>query len=179
MSRIGKKPITLPSGVKISESAGIVTVEGSKGKLSRALPKGISIKIDGDTVNLERANDSKDCASLHGLSRTLINNMVIGVSEGFTKTLELVGVGYRVALKGKSLDFNVGKSHPTIFDAPAGIEFQVEGTNKIHVKGIDKELVGQIAADIRMIRKPEPYKGKGIRYAGEHISLKAGKTAKK
>lgn len=179
MSRIGKKPVNLPSGVKVSMDGGVITVEGPKGKLSRSLPQFTSVKIDGSVLTVERENDSKTAASLHGLTRTLIDNMVIGVSEGFTKTLELVGVGYRVAMKGKDLDFNVGKSHPVIVTPPAGIEFAVEGQQKLFVKGIDKELVGQIAADIRMIRKPEPYKGKGIRYSGERVILKAGKTGKK
>ena len=178
MSRIGKMPINL-KGVKVSRSGQEVTVEGPKGKMVHKMPELISFEIDGETMNVTRANETQEAASLHGLTRTLINNMVIGVTEGFTKTLEIVGVGYRVALKGKALDFNVGKSHPVVFDPPAGIEFAVEGTNKIHVKGMSKELVGQVAADIRKIRKPEPYKGKGIRYAGEHIIRKVGKAGGK
>lgn len=179
MSRIGKKPITLPAGVKVAINGKTVAVEGPKGKLNHTVPALISVKADGNVLNVERANDTQEASALHGLSRTLIDNMVIGVSAGFTKTLEIVGVGYRVALKGKSLDFNLGKSHPVVFEPPVGIEFAVEGTQKIHVKGIDKNLVGQTAADIRMLRKPEPYKGKGIRYSGERIIMKAGKTGKK
>lgn len=179
MSRIGKKPINIPAGVKINMADGVVTVEGPKGKLAQKLPTLVSVKIDGAVVNVERDNDSKDAASRHGLTRTLVDNMVTGVTKGFTKNLEIVGVGYKVALKGKSLDFSIGKSHPVVVEPPAGIEFAVEGTQKITVKGIDKQLVGQVASDIRMIRKPEPYKGKGIRYAGERIMLKAGKTGKK
>jgi large subunit ribosomal protein L6 len=179
MSRIGKMPINLPAAVKISQKGAEITVEGPKGKMTHNIPSLISIKVDAGVLNVTRADDSKEAASLHGLTRTLINNMVVGVTEGFTKTLDIVGVGYRVALKGKSLDFNLGKSHPTVIEPPAGIEFAVEGTNKIHVKGISKEQVGQVAANLRMLRKPEPYKGKGIRYSGERVIMKAGKTGKK
>ena len=179
MSRIGKKPVVVPSAVTITAKNNVITVEGPKGKLSRKLPDRFSVKTEDGTLTVERPDDSQGSASLHGLTRTLIDNMVIGVTTGFTKTLEIVGVGYRVAMKGTALDFNIGRSHPVIFEAPQGIEFAVEGTQKIHVKGIDKELVGQIAADIRMLRKPEPYKGKGIRYSGERIIMKAGKTGKK
>ena len=138
MSRIGKMPITVPAAVKLSQNGQELTVEGPKGKLTHTLPELISAKVDGGVMTIERANDSQQAASLHGLTRTLVNNMVVGVTEGFTKTLEIVGVGYRVALKGKALDFNVGKSHPTVFEPPAGIEFAVEGNNNIHVKGISK-----------------------------------------
>ena len=179
MSRIGKKPITVPAGVKVSVDNGIVNVEGPKGKLSQKLPSLVSVKIESDTISVERDNDSKDAASRHGLTRTLIDNMVTGVTTGFSKSLDIVGVGYRVALKGRSLDFNLGRSHPVVVEPPEGIEFAVEGQLKIIVKGIDKQLVGQVAADVRMLRKPEPYKGKGIRYTGERVILKAGKTGKK
>lgn len=179
MSRIGKKEIMLPAGVKVAIDGKTVKVEGPKGKLERQMPNFITARVDGNTLFIERSNDSQDASALHGLTRTLINNMVIGVSAGFVKTLDIVGVGYKVALKGKNLDFAIGVSHPVVTEPPAGIEFAVEGNQKIHVKGIDKELVGQVAANIRKLRKPEPYKGKGIRYAGERIVLKAGKTGKK
>ena len=179
MSRIGKKPITIPSGVKIGINNGIVAAEGPKGKLTQTLPALISVKTENGTVVVERDNDSKEAASRHGLVRTLIDNMITGVTKGFSKSLDIVGVGYRVALKGKSLDFSIGRSHPVIMEPPAGIEFAVEGQQRIIVKGIDKQKVGQVAADVRMLRKPEPYKGKGIRYTGERIILKAGKTGKK
>lgn len=179
MSRIGKRPINIPAGVKISIDNKAITVEGPKGKLSHTLPGDLSAKIEDGVLTVERPDDSQKNVSLHGLTRTLVDNMIVGVTSGFVKTLEIVGVGYRVALKGKSLDFNLGKSHPVIVEPPQGIEFGVEGQQKILVKGIDKQLVGQIAADIRMLRKPEPYKGKGIRYSGERIIMKAGKTGKK
>lgn len=179
MSRIGKKPITLPAGVKVAIDGQTVTIEGAKGKLARIIPALISVKEEAGVLNVARANDTKEAASLHGLTRTLVDNMVTGVSAGFAKTLEIVGVGYRVALKDGALDFNLGKSHPVVVEPPAGIEFAVEGNQKLHVKGIDKVLVGQVAANIRMLRKPEPYKGKGIRYSGERIVMKAGKTGKK
>ncbi|MDR0454872.1 MAG: 50S ribosomal protein L6 [Deferribacteraceae bacterium] len=179
MSRIGKKPINIPSGVKIQINNGVATVEGPKGKLSQKLPALISVKEDNGLILVERDNDSKEAASLHGLIRTLIDNMVTGVTKGFSKYLDIVGVGFRVAMKGKALDFSLGRSHPVVVEPPEGIEFAVEGTQKIIVKGIDKQLVGQIAANVRMLRKPEPYKGKGIRYTGERVVLKAGKTGKK
>lgn len=179
MSRIGKKPITMPGSVKLDVKDGLVTVEGPKGKLSHRMPEGMSLKTEDGQIMIERPDDTQKSASLHGLTRTLIANMVTGVTEGFVKSLDIVGVGYRVALKGKALDFTIGRSHPVVFDPPEGIEFAVEGQQKIHVKGIDKQLVGQVAADIRMLRKPEPYKGKGIRYTGERITMKAGKTGKK
>jgi large subunit ribosomal protein L6 len=179
MSRIGQKPIAVPAGVNVTINNGTVTVDGPKGKLFRKLPNSITLKPQSDQLIVERSDDSQSAASLHGLTRTLIANMITGVTNGFVKSLDIVGVGYRVALKGKSLDFNIGRSHPVVFDPPEGIEFAVEGTQKIHVKGIDKQLVGQVAADVRMLRKPEPYKGKGIRYTGERIIMKAGKTGKK
>lgn len=179
MSRIGKKPITVPAGVKIAINGRTISVEGPKGKLSHELPGALTAKVEDGVLTVERPDDSQQNASLHGLTRTLVDNMVTGVTAGFVKTLEIVGVGYRVTLKGKTLDFNLGKSHPVVVEPPEGIEFGVEGQQKVLVKGIDKQLVGQVAADIRMLRKPEPYKGKGIRYSGERIMMKAGKTGKK
>ncbi|MDR2883765.1 MAG: 50S ribosomal protein L6 [Deferribacteraceae bacterium] len=179
MSRIGKKPITVPGSVKVEIKNNVITVEGPKGKLSQAIPARIALKLEDGVLTVERKDESQESSALSGLVRTLVGNMVTGVTTGFTKTLDIVGVGYRVALKEKSLDFNLGRSHPVIVEPPAGIEFAVEGTNKIHVKGIDKQLVGQVAANIRMLRKPEPYKGKGIRYLGERVVMKAGKTGKK
>lgn len=179
MSRIGKKPITVPGSVKVQINGNVVNVEGPKGKLSQTVPAILTVKLDNGVLNIERKDESQESSALSGLMRTLIDNMVTGVTAGFTKTLDIVGVGYRVAMKGNSLDFNLGRSHPVVVEPPAGIEFAVEGQQKIHVKGIDKQLVGQIAANIRMLRKPEPYKGKGIRYAGERVIMKAGKTGKK
>ncbi len=179
MSRIGRAPITLPAGVKVEVADGnVVTVTGPKGKLSRAFPAIITIQQDGGVVTVSRPDDSKTSKSQHGLWRTLLNNMVTGVSTGFTKTLDLVGVGYRVAKVGEHLVFQVGYSHPVQMDAPAGVTLAVEGTTKAVVTGIDKQLVGQTAANIRFIRKPEPYKGKGIRYTGEVVRMKAGKSGK-
>jgi len=179
MSRIGKKPITVPGSVKINLNGDVLTVEGPKGKLSQKIHPLATVKVDGGVMTIEKKDQSQVASAMHGLTRTLVNNMVVGVTEGFTKTLDIVGVGYRVALKDGKLDFNIGRSHPVVVEPPAGIEFVVEGQQKIHVKGIDKQLVGQIAANIRMLRKPEPYKGKGIRYSGERIRMKAGKTGKK
>lgn len=178
-SRIGKRPITIPNGVKINVKGNLVEVEGPKGKLSQDLPENIVVTQADNVLNVECKSTELKTRAQHGLMRTLISNMVEGVTKGFEKQLEIVGVGYKVAMKGKDLDLSMGFSHPCIFKAPAGIEFAVEGTQKITVKGIDKQLVGQIAANIRMIRKPEPYKGKGIRYAGERIIMKAGKSGKK
>lgn len=179
ISRIGKSPITIPSGVKLNYAGRLVTVEGPKGKLTQELPEGIELTITDNIVELICNTTVLKIRAQHGLMRTLVNNMVDGVSKGFEKILEIVGVGYRVSMKGKDLDLAMGFSHPYLFEAPAGIEFSVEGTQKITVKGIDKQQVGQVAADIRMVRKPEPYKGKGIRYQGEKILLKAGKSGKK
>ncbi len=179
VSRIGKSPIAVPAGVKVNISGQTVEVEGPKGKLSQVLPENITASLDGNVMNIACSSDELKTRAQHGLMRTLVANMVEGVTKGFVKNLEIVGVGYKVAMKGKDLDLSMGFSHPCIFKAPAGIEFAVDGTQKIAVKGIDKQLVGQVAANIRMIRKPEPYKGKGIRYAGEHIIMKAGKSGKK
>jgi large subunit ribosomal protein L6 len=179
MSRIGKKPITVPAGVEVKINGNAVSIKGPKGEMKQTFPATLALKLDNGVLTVERKDESQESSALSGLIRTLVDNMVTGVTTGFTKTLEIVGVGYRVAMKEKALDFNLGKSHPVIVEPPAGIEFVVEGTQKIHVKGIDKQLVGQVAANIRMLRKPEPYKGKGIRYAGERIIMKAGKTGKK
>jgi len=180
MSRIGRAPIAAPAGVKVQIAAGnTVTVTGPKGTLSRTFPETLTIQQGDDgTLTIARPDDSKTARSLHGLSRTLLANMVNGVKDGFTKSLELQGVGYRVAKVGEYLVFQVGYSHPVQVIPPEGISFTVEGVNRLTVSGIDKQLVGQVAANIRSIRKPEPYKGKGIRYAGEVVRMKAGKAGK-
>ena len=180
MSRIGKALIPVPAGVDVSFSGNSVTVKGPKGTLSRDLVGGITVRQDEGNLVVERPNDERESRSLHGLSRALINNMVIGVTTGFVKELDIVGVGYRAELKGPSaIRLNLGFSHPVDVDAPAGVTFEVPVQTKIIVKGIDKEAVGQVAANIRSIRKPEPYKGKGVRYQGEKILRKAGKAGKK
>ncbi len=179
MSRIGNSPIALPSGVDVTFSGADVAVKGSKGELSITLPGEITGSVDDGVVTLVRPDDSNENKAMHGLARTLVSNMVIGVSEGFEKKLEIVGVGYRATAKGKdALEMQLGFSHPVHIKAPAGIEFDVPQQTEIIVKGIDKQLVGQVAADIRKWRKPEPYKGKGIKYEGERIIRKAGKAAK-
>jgi large subunit ribosomal protein L6 len=180
MSRIGKTPIPLPSGVTVTVADTTITVKGGKGTLSRALPGSISVREEGSTLLVERPNDERSSKALHGLMRTLVSNMVTGVSTGFTKELEIIGVGYRAVAQGtKKLELSLGFSHQVFVDAPEGIDFEVPAATKIVIKGIDKELVGQVAANIRKIRKPEPYKGKGVRYAGEVVRRKAGKAAKK
>jgi large subunit ribosomal protein L6 len=179
MSRIGRVPITVPAGVKVEVGGGnVVTVSGPKGTLTRTFPASLTIQQENGTITVTRPDDSKSNRSLHGLSRTLLANMVQGVKDGFTKGLEIQGVGYRVAKVGENLVFQVGYSHPVQVNPPAGISFAVEGTTRLSVSGIDKQLVGQVAANIRSIRKPEPYKGKGIRYAGEVVRMKAGKAGK-
>jgi large subunit ribosomal protein L6 len=179
MSRIGRAPITTPAGVKVEVAAdNTVTVTGPKGSLTHAFPSAISFTQEGATITVARSDDSKPSKSLHGLSRTLLNNMAQGVSGGFTKTLEINGVGYRVAKVGDHLVFSVGYSHPVMVVPPSGISFTVETPTRLTVNGIDKQLVGQVAANIRSIRKPEPYKGKGIKYADEVIRRKAGKAGK-
>lgn len=172
-------PITIPSGVRVSRVGADVVVEGPKGKLQQFVAPMITVVIEEKEVVLTREDDSKPAKSMHGLYRTLVANMIQGVSEGFTKDLEFRGVGYRAALKGKDLDLALGFSHPVLFKAPEGITFTLNGNTKVSVSGIDKALVGQVAADIRSIRPPEPYLGKGVRYAGEHVRRKAGKSAKK
>ncbi|MEM9266220.1 MAG: 50S ribosomal protein L6 [Cyanobacteria bacterium P01_F01_bin.13] len=178
MSRIGKKPVPVPSGVTVSIDAQSVVVKGPKGELSRVLPEEVNITQEGEQVIVTRQDDSRTARSRHGLSRTLVANMVEGVSKGFEKRLEIKGVGYRASLKGKKLTMNLGYSHPVEFEPPAGIEFKVEGNTNVIVSGIDKELVGTIAAKIRDARPPEPYKGKGVRYLGEMVRRKAGKAGK-
>ncbi|OUM95849.1 MAG: 50S ribosomal protein L6 [Paenibacillaceae bacterium ZCTH02-B3] len=179
MSRIGRKPIEIPSGVTVALDNGTITVKGPKGTLTRRLHQDMKVTVDGNVVTVERPSDEKFHRSLHGTTRSIIQNMIDGVTQGFSKSLELVGVGYRVAKSGKKITLNVGYSHPVEFVEENGIEFEVPANNKIIVKGIDKELVGQTAAIIRAVRKPEPYKGKGIRYEGERILRKEGKAGKK
>ena len=179
MSRIGRMPIAIPAGVTVELAENNqVTVKGPKGTLSRVLPSEMEIKVEGSEVTVTRPNDLKKMKSLHGLTRTLINNMVVGVTDGYTKTLEVNGVGYRAQKSGKKLTLHLGYSHPVEMEDPEGLEAVVED-NKIIVKGIDKEKVGQYAAEIRDKRRPEPYKGKGIKYADEVIRRKVGKTGKK
>ena len=179
MSRIGKAPIAVPSGVDVSVAAGRITVKGPKGTLERAIPGAITVRQEGEALLVERPNDERENRAMHGLVRSLVNNMVVGVTEGFTKELEIIGVGYRATAKGAdTLDLALGFSHPVEVKAPAGITFEVPSPNSIDVKGTDKEVVGQVAADIRKLRKPEPYKGKGVRYVGEHVVRKAGKSGK-
>jgi large subunit ribosomal protein L6 len=179
MSRIGKQPIQIPSGVDVTIVDALVTVKGPKGSLSQAIVGDVSVTREADTLVVSRADDARQNRSLHGLTRSLINNMVVGVSEGFSKDLEIVGVGYRAQAAGASaIDLQLGFSHPVHVEAPEGVTFEVPSPTRITVRGFDKQTVGQVAADIRKIRKPEPYKGKGIRYAGERIIRKAGKSAK-
>ena len=179
MSRIGNAPITIPSGVEINVSGSDVTVKGQKGTLEHSIPEVIGIELEDGTLTVTRENDERDSKALHGLTRSLINNMVIGVSEGFRKDLEIIGVGYRANAKGKdALELALGFSHPVNVKAPEGIEFDVPEPTKIGVIGIDKQMVGQVAAEIRAYRKPEPYKGKGVRYVGERVIRKAGKAGK-
>jgi large subunit ribosomal protein L6 len=179
MSRIGKAPITVPPGVKVELGEGnTVTVTGPKGSLTRSFHPDLKIALEDGKIVVDRPSENKQHKSLHGLTRTLVANMVTGVTQGFTKNLEINGVGYRVAKVGNNLVFQVGYSHPVEFDPPPGIQFAVDGTTKLSVSGIDKYMVGQVAAQIRSIRKPEPYKGKGIKYATEVIRRKAGKAGK-
>jgi large subunit ribosomal protein L6 len=179
MSRIGNATIPVPSGVDITIDGQNISTKGPKGELTYTMPEGISASVDGEELTIARPNDERDSKALHGLARSLVNNMVIGVTEGFRKDLEIIGVGYRAAAKGKNgLDLQLGFSHPVVYTAPDGIEFEVPDQQKISVIGIDKQAVGQVAAEIRAFRKPEPYKGKGIRYVGEHVIRKAGKAAK-
>jgi large subunit ribosomal protein L6 len=177
MSRIGKKQIDLPKSVKVAVSPdGAVKVEGPKGKLEWTLPKQISAKVEESKVIVERANELRSVRALHGLSRALVANMIVGVSSGFSKDLEINGVGFKAAVQGKVLNLNLGFSHPVLFSIPEGIKITVADNTKVKVEGIDKHLVGQVAADIRAYYPPEPYKGKGVRYADEHIVRKEGKT---
>lgn len=179
MSRIGKLPVTVPSGVDVTIDGRTVTVKGPKGTLSHTVIEPITVERDETgTLVLRRPDDERRNKAMHGLSRTLVNNLVVGVTNGYEKKLEIHGVGYRVALKGSSLEFALGFSHPVVIEAPEGITFQVETPTRFSVSGIDKQLVGEVAANIRKLRKPDPYKGKGLRYAGEVIRRKVGKTGK-
>ena len=179
MSRIGRSPIPVPSNVTVTIDGPVVQVKGPQGALQRTLPEGITVAQEGDTLVVSRPDDERRHRALHGLSRSLVANMVSGVTEGFSKELEIVGVGYRATAKGpNTLELALGFSHPVSVDAPEGITFEVPVPTRVIVKGIDKEKVGQVAADIRKLRKPEPYKGKGVRYANERVLRKAGKAAK-
>ena len=179
MSRIGNNPITVPAGVSVAVADGVATVKGPNGTMSRIIPDGITLEQSGDVLTVSRLNDETQYRSLHGLTRTLIANMVIGVTDGWSKELEIIGVGYRAANGGPGvLDLALGFSHPVKFTAPEGVTFEVPLPTRVIVKGADKEAVGQVAASIRKIRKPEPYKGKGVRYLGERVVRKAGKAAK-
>jgi large subunit ribosomal protein L6 len=178
MSRIGKAPITVPSGVDVAIDGQKVTVKGPKGTLSHTVDEPIEVSLDEGVLSVARPDDERENRSLHGLSRSLLNNLVQGVSQGYERKLEIHGVGYRVQLRGSDLEFALGFSHPVKIAAPEGITFTVESPTRFAVQGIDKQLVGQVAANIRWLRKPDPYKGKGVRYAGEQIRRKVGKTGK-
>ena len=179
MSRIGKLPVPVPSGVDVTIDGPVVTVKGPKGTLSHTVVEPITVeRADDGTVSIKRPDDERRSKAMHGLSRTLVQNLVVGVTAGYEKKLEIVGVGYRVAKKGENLEFALGFSHPVVVEPPAGITFAVETPTRFSVSGIDKQLVGETAANIRKIRKPEPYKGKGVRYAGEVVRRKVGKTGK-
>jgi len=178
MSRIGRLPIDIPAGVDVKIDGSAVTVKGPKGELSLNVASPIEVKIEENQVLVTRPDDERESRSLHGLTRSLINNQIIGVTQGYTKQLEIVGTGYRVAQRGSAIEFALGFSHPVTVEPPTGISFAVEGNNKVTITGIDKQLVGETAANVRKIKKPEPYKGKGIRYAGEVVRRKAGKAGK-
>ena len=178
MSRIGRLPIDIPAGVDVTVDGLAVTVKGPKGELALTVASPIEVKVEDNQVLVTRPDDERESRSLHGLTRSLIANQIIGVTQGYSKALEIVGTGYRVAQRGGAIEFAVGFSHPVTVEAPAGITLTVEGNNKVTVTGIDKQVVGETAANIRKIKKPEPYKGKGIRYAGEVVRRKAGKAGK-
>ena len=178
MSRIGRLPIPVPAGVEVKIDGNVVSVKGSKGTLTHTVPAPITAAVEGDSIVVTRPDDERVSRSLHGLTRTLISNQITGVTEGYSKGLEIVGTGYRVTAKGSAIEFALGYSHPILVEPPAGITFTVEGNNKLIVSGIDKQAVGEVAANIRKLRKPEPYKGKGVRYAGEIVRRKAGKSGK-
>ncbi|MBE9389045.1 50S ribosomal protein L6 [Vagococcus salmoninarum] len=178
MSRIGNKVVIIPAGVTVTQNGNDVTVKGPKGELTRTFVSAITMNIEGNEVTFSRPNDNKENRALHGTMRANFNNMVIGVSEGFEKALELIGVGYRAQLQGSKLVLSVGYSHPVEFATPEGITIEVPANTKVIVKGANKEVVGELAANIRAVRPPEPYKGKGIRYEGEHVRRKEGKTGK-
>lgn len=178
MSRIGKNPISVPSGVEVKVDGQDVAVKGPKGELSVTIAEPITVSLEDGVITVARPDEERESRSLHGLSRTLINNMIVGVTDGYSKALEIVGTGYRVLAKGSNLEFALGYSHPIVVEPPEGISFSVDGQTKVAVHGIDKQLVGETAANIRKLRKPEPYKGKGVRYAGEVVRRKAGKAGK-
>ena len=179
MSRIGKKPITVPKGVKVDVKPGVVEVKGPKGSLSQPLPPGIGFKLEGESLNATLLRDDPTLGKFHGLARSLVANAVQGVTEGFRKDLDIVGVGYRAEVKGKQVVFALGYSHPVVFDIPAGIDIAIDKQTHITVTGVDRQAVGQVAANIRRLRKPDPYKQKGVRYTGEVLKKKAGKTGAK
>lgn len=178
MSRIGKAPVTIPSGVDVKVDGSHITVKGPKGELSRELPGLINVSVEDNQVVCTRPDEERESRSLHGLTRSLVNNMVVGVTDGYKQDMEIFGVGYRVLAKGQDLEFNLGYSHSVPVAAPQGITFAVESATKFSVSGIDKQLVGQVCANIKRLRKHDPYKGKGIRYAGEQVRRKVGKTGK-
>ncbi|EPA0870192.1 50S ribosomal protein L6 [Enterococcus faecalis] len=178
MSRIGNKVVVLPAGVEIKQDGNNITVKGPKGELTREFSSDIKMNIEGNEVTFTRPNDSKEMKTIHGTTRANFNNMVVGVSEGFQKALELIGVGYRAQVQGNKLTLNVGYSHPVEMTAPESVTFEVPANTQVIVKGINKEVVGELAANIRGVRPPEPYKGKGIRYVGEFVRRKEGKTGK-
>ena len=178
MSRIGRLPIPVPAGVEVKIDANVVTVKGPKGTLTHTVPAPIQAVLEENNVVVTRPDDERNSRSLHGLTRTLIANLIHGVTQGYTKGLEIVGTGYRVTAKGSDIEFALGYSHPILVKAPEGITFTVEGNTKLSVSGIDKQAVGEVAANLRKLRKPEPYKGKGVRYAGEVVRRKAGKSGK-
>jgi large subunit ribosomal protein L6 len=178
MSRIGRLPIEIPAGVNVTVDGRIVTVKGPKGELTLPVAQPIEVNVEEGQVLVTRPDDERESRSLHGLTRTLIANNILGVTQGYSKSLEVVGTGYRVMARGANVEFALGFSHPVMVEAPAGISFQVEGNNRLTVSGIDKQAVGEVAANIRKIRKPEPYKGKGVRYAGENVRRKTGKSGR-
>ena len=178
MSRIGKLPVTVPSGVDVTINGQEVTVKGPKGTLEHTVAEPIAVSFDDGVISVTRPDDERKSRSLHGLTRTLIDNMVVGVTQGYSKAMEIVGTGYRVAAKGSNLEFSLGYSHTIVVSAPEGITFAVESPTKFSVNGINKQQVGEVAANIRKLRKPEPYKGKGVRYADENVRRKAGKAGK-
>ena len=179
MSRVGKAPIPIPDGVQVDVDGSHVTVKGPKGTLERTFHDRVTITVEDGVAKVERPDDSRESKALHGLSRALLANMVTGVAEGYRKELQIIGVGYRAALKGNSLELQLGFSHPVSYTAPPGVDFEVPEPTKVIVSGIDKEKVGQVAADIRKLRPPEPYKGKGVRYVDEYVRRKAGKAGKR
>ncbi len=178
MSRIGRQPINIPDGVKVALKGDVINVEGPKGKLSQSIRPEVDVKVDGSVVEVTRKDDSRNSRALHGLTRSLVANMVHGVSEGFTKRLEIIGVGYKADVQGNVVNLALGFSHPIRYDLPEGITVKVDRQTIVDITGADKQVVGQVAADIRSFRPPEPYKGKGVKYADEHIRRKAGKAGK-